>query len=320
MTSDVITIRDAGGSSASILPGLGFNCFSFKPIVDGKAVETIWAEPGFNATSPPDLSGIPILFPFGGRIGSGGFTFQGRDYTTPSATNQAGDAWHGFVLRRPWRVTEKTSDRVTGEFQASVDGPELLNEWPSDFKIAVTYTVAGSGLRASFVFSNPDDKPMPFYFATHPYFQLSLGGGKPEEARVTIPASTYWELQNSEPSGRLLPVDDRNDLRSGPALAGRNMNDVYSGLAYADGAFRCAVHDPSAGRTLTQTTPDDFNCCVVYTHREREAIAIEPYIGVPDSFRLEASGLATGMKALDPGAEYRTEIVIRLEASGTGTR
>src|SRR5436305_1076164 len=106
MTSKSVTIRDsATGSSASILPELGFNCFSFKPVIGGRPIETLWAEQGFGSDSPPDLSGIPILFPFGGRIGGGSFEFGGKAYSAPSAALHGSDAWHGFVLRRPWRVT-----------------------------------------------------------------------------------------------------------------------------------------------------------------------------------------------------------------------
>jgi aldose 1-epimerase len=314
MTPDVITIKDAeSGATASILTVSGFNCFSFKPVISGEPVEVLWAQPEFGPESMPDLSGIPILFPFGGRMTGGAFTFDGIDYQTPSAPAHGPNSMHGFVLRRPWRVTERAGNRVVGEFQASVDGPELLEQWPADFTISVAYEVTGQELRAEFTMSNPDLKRLPFIFATHPYFQLSLGGGQPEAARLTVPASTYWALKDLIPDGERLPVDERNDLRDGPALAGRKLNDIYSGLEYENGEFRCEVLDPISGRKTTQITSDDFNCCVVYTHFEREAIAIESYIGVPDAFRLEEAGVSTRMKILEPGEEYRTTIVIRLD-------
>lgn len=310
----MITIRDAAsGSTASLLPERGFNCFSFQPVLNGQPIETLWAEPDFGPESPPDLSGIPILFPFGGRMTGGAFEFEGKRYETPSAKDDRPDAWHGFVMRRPWRVTEQADDRVTADFQASVDGPALLDEWPADFKIAVTYQVAGPELRAEFVVSNPDRKRLPFVLATHPYFQLSLGGAKPETSEVTIPANAYWELVDGMISGRKLPVDERNDLRQGPPLDGRKMNDVYGDLRMTNGQFVCSVHDPIANRTVSQTATDGADCCIVYTHQPREAIAIEPYIGMPDSFRLGAMEIETGMKVLAPDEVYRTTIVIRLD-------
>lgn len=311
--SDAIIIRDAeSGSTASILPVSGFNCYSFKPVIDGRVVSVLWAQSDFGPDSPPDLSGIPILFPFGGRMTGGAFTFDGKRYETPSASFHGPNAMHGFVLQRPWRIIEQSESRVTGAFQASVDDPSLLPQWPADYLITVSYEVAGQELRSEITIVNPDKTRLPIIFATHPYFQLSLGG-KPEESQIMVPASSYWELENFMPTGRRLPVDERNDLRSGPALDGRKLNDIYSGIEPVYGQVRCSVFDPISIRRISQITPDDFNCCVVYTHFEREAIAIEPYIGVPDGFRLEEAGISTGMKILEPGEVYATTIVIRLD-------
>src|SRR4051794_11113084 len=120
MTANVITIRDAAsGSTASILVSPGFNCFSFKPVIDGEAIETLWAEPGFGPASAPDLSGIPILFPFGGRMTGGAFTFDGERYETKGAAFHGANAMHGYVMGRPWRVVDQSEGRVVGEFQAS---------------------------------------------------------------------------------------------------------------------------------------------------------------------------------------------------------
>ncbi len=314
MRANAITIRDAkSASTASILPDPGFNCFSFKPVIKGIPIEALWAESGFGPESEPDLSGIPILFPFGSLMTGSEFTFEGAGYKTPGAMIHGVDAMHGYVLSRPWRIVEQSEDRVAGEFQASIDDPTLLAQWPADFKIPVAYEVAGSELRADVTITNPDAKRLPFIFATHPYFALSLGGGKPEDARVTIPASTYWVLTDSGPNGEERPVDEHNDLRAGPALAGRNLNDIYAQLVYNNGGFVCEVLDPVSGRKTTQTTAGDFNCCVVYTHAVREAIAIEPYIGMPDAFKMEAAGISSGMKILEPGGEFKTQILIRVD-------
>jgi aldose 1-epimerase len=310
----MITIRDqATGSTASLLPECGFNCFSFRPVIDGQPIEVFWAEPGFGPESPPDLSGIPILFPWGGRMTGGTFSFDGKTYCAKSAMGDRPDAWHGFVMRRPWRVVDEDDDHATAEFQASIDDPSLLDEWPADFKISVTYRVAGPELRAEFTVSNPSERRLPFVLATHPYFQLSLGGAKPEAARVTIPASAHWELNDGAMSGRKLPVNERNDLRDGPALDDRKMNDIYADLQMSGGAFTCSVRDPIANRTVSQISSDKTECCIVYTHREREAIAIEPYLGLPDVFHLAEIGAASGPRVLEPGETHRTTITIRLD-------
>ena len=70
MPVEAITIQDsATGTTASIAPQLGFNCFSFRPVVAQRPIEVLWHDPQFReGTTRPSRSGIPILFPFAGRI------------------------------------------------------------------------------------------------------------------------------------------------------------------------------------------------------------------------------------------------------------
>ena len=68
--SSAITIQDAeSGAVAQIQPVAGFNCFSFQAPVHDRPVEAFWFEPEFaNGLGRPSRSGMPVLFPFGGRI------------------------------------------------------------------------------------------------------------------------------------------------------------------------------------------------------------------------------------------------------------
>ena len=78
----VITIRDhLSGSTARILPNLGFNCFEFRASVNGNTVDVLDSVPHFESgNQPPSSSGIPILFPFPNRIRAGKFSWNGQDY------------------------------------------------------------------------------------------------------------------------------------------------------------------------------------------------------------------------------------------------
>ena len=144
-----IVLHDAQtGSSAHILPELGFNCFAFRAGVGGSFVDVLDAEPGFAAGDKrASGSGIPILFPFPNRIRGGAFSWNGREYHLPAGDGR-GNAIHGLVLDRPWRVTMADDSMAIGEFQLSVDAPERMPLWPVDFLIEVGYTLRGSMLRA----------------------------------------------------------------------------------------------------------------------------------------------------------------------------
>src|SRR5262245_33777389 len=226
-----ITIADPdSGSTATILPELGFNCFSFRPVVAGNAHELLRSEPEFGPGHRPSRSGIPLLFPFPGRIRAGRFAWQGRDYTISGAQTNNGNAIHGFVMTRPWRVLEQLPSRAVGTFQASIDDPSLLEQWPADFRITVAYEVRDATLFSTVEIENPDDTELPFGFGTHPYFRLPIGGASVDDCLVRVPAATMLEQQDQLPTGRTLPVDAARDLRAGARYGDLTLDDVLRDL------------------------------------------------------------------------------------------
>jgi aldose 1-epimerase len=307
MASNVVEITDGDrGSSARILVSLGFNCFSWRPVLEDGRREMLWAEAGFDAGDKrPSSGGTPLLFPFPGRIGGAELSFDGREYRL-EPWDAFGNAIHGFVYNRPWRVVEQGGARVVGEFHASVDDSSILERWPADFRIRVAYEIRGRELVSQIRYENSGDGPLPCGFGTHAYFRLPLtAGGDVNESVVTVPVHQFWELDRMLPTGRLLPLGADQPLVGGLSLDEHQFDTVFSGLrADADGRVRTGLTDPSNGRTLTQTFDAAFTQCVVYTPGHRQAICIEPYTCVPDAIRLAAEGHETGLQVLGPG-EYR---------------
>lgn len=316
MASATIEIlHSASGSRARICPERGFNCYSFQPVVDGQPQEVLWAADDFlTGSGRPSASGIPLLFPFAGRIGRQQFTYRGRDYRLAS-DDRRGNAIHGFVLDRPWQVTGTAAGRVTARFHAGELAPSILEQWPNDFVIEATYQVQGATLASRFVFENPGPGPLPCWFGTHPYFRLPLGPrGEAERCLVTVPAAERWELVEMLPSGRRLMVGDRFDLRSGLPFAQTELDDVYTSVTAVEGRVTCAITDAAAGRRLLLIFDDLGREVVVYNPPHRQSICLEPYTAVPDAFRLGAEGQATGLWELAPGERRELAIEMRLEA------
>jgi aldose 1-epimerase len=312
---EVITLADrATGGRARILPALGFNCYSFEAAIDGQPVELLWAAPQFaTGTQKPSRGGIPILFPFAGRIRGTEFQFQHEHYRLP-AGDDFGNAIHGFVLSRAWRVVEQRQDLVTGEFLASRDDPALLRHWPADFRIRVTYQLARNELRCQVEADNPDNRPLPFWFGTHPYFRLPLvAGSQANQCRIRVPAAAYWELENLLPTGRRLPVKGHRDLRGGANFENLVLDDILTDLEHPSGECKAMLDDPAARRRLTVAFGQEFQACVVFTPPHREAVCIEPYTSVSDAFALEARGIKTGMRVLAPGECFRARIAMTIE-------
>jgi aldose 1-epimerase len=272
----------------------------------------LWADEGFEAGDKrPSGSGIPLLFPFPGRIGGAAFHFAGREYRLDPA-DAFGNAIHGFAFNRPWRVVENEGARVVGEFQASVDDSSILERWPADFRIRVAYELRGRALLSDIEYENTGHGLLPCGFGTHAYFRLPLSdGGSVAYTFVTVPVSQFWEVEQMIPTGRLHPIAMDQQLAEGLRLDDHQFDTCFTGIrADRDGLVRTRLTDPATGRRVTQTFGKAFTQCVVYTPGHRQAICLEPYTCVPDAIRLTSEGHATGLQILQPGERFETTITI----------
>jgi aldose 1-epimerase len=316
MNKQLVELADPdSGARARVLVSQGFNCFSWQPMLDDGPREMLWAGAAFESGEQrPSGSGIPLLFPFPGRIGGAAFTFDGRDYHLESG-DAYGNAIHGFVFNRPWRVVEQSTARVVGEFQAAVDDATILEHWPADFRIRVSYEVRGRELLSDILYENSGNGPLPCGFATHAYFRLPLTeGGAASDTFVSVPVHKFWELDRMIPTGQMQSVSAEKQLAAGLRLADHQFDTAFTTMRPdADGLIRTKLTDPANGRTLTQTFDTSFTQCVVYTPPHREAICLEPYTCVPDAIRLTAEGHQTGLQILKPGESRQT--TIRLSVS-----
>lgn len=309
----LLTITDPhSGSTARIAPELGFNCFEFRAMVDGHPIDVLDSLPGFEAGGVrPSSSGIPILFPFPNRIRSGKFVWRGKEHSLPITDTKLGNAIHGLCLDRPWRVIEQKDDLVTGQFQLSVDAPDRLSLWPTDFVIEVDYELIHNRLRANFRIVNPSESPLPWGLGTHPYFKLPLQNeSRIEHCLIEVPATQRWELIDCIPTGRLLDLDDSNDLREGEYITLVKLDDVYTTVECDGPQYECTILDEKAGLQIVQTCPPIFREQVVFTPPNRNAVCIEPYTCPTDAINLTQRGLDCGWRTLSPGSEFHTWIDI----------
>lgn len=310
MNAEVAVLKDtASGASAEILMNMGFNCFRFTAMPKGKPVEVLYAHPEFaGGQQRPSGSGIPILFPFPGRIPGTIFEWEGKRYELEPG-DAFGNAIHGFVYTRPWRVLEQSENRVVGQFHAWRDDPSLKSRWPADFRITAAYTLHGSALVQHFLLENPGDTPLPFGFGTHPYFRLPLGGAQANDCVVKLPVTAQWELVEMLPTGRRLELSNAAAFQAGQRFGDLKFDDVFTGLVpCSDHQIVASIEDPSSQVQMQiRFSAHEFRECVVYTPPHREAICIEPLTCAPSAVTLAARGIDTGWRILPPGG--------RLEAS-----
>lgn len=314
MNQETITISEAAtGARAKILPGRGFNCFSFAAPTTAAPLEVLWSVPDFaEGGGRPSGSGIPLMFPFAGRIRGVTFDFEGKSYSL-QAGDGLGNAIHGFVIDRPWRITARGTDRVTGQFQASVDAPTLLKSWPADFRITAEYQLSGGKLVSVYTIENPDTKPLPFGFGTHPYFRVPLGGTSAADCRVTVPIGSNWDLEGLLPTGAKTTPPLVGELSRGMPMSAMNLDHVFGDVKFDNHRATATVYDPLGKHTLKMTFDDQFTACVVYNPPHREAVCIEPYTTIPDAFTLAARRIEPHLVVLPPAKSFRTRIEISLD-------
>ena len=240
--------------------------------------------PGFEAGDKrPSSSGIPLLFPFPGRIGGATFQFEGRDYRLEPG-DAFGNAIHGFVFDRPWRVIEHEERpcrrRVSGVGRRRVDSRALAGRFSHSRFVRSPRPRA----RQRHPVREHGHAPLPCGFGTHAYFRLPLveGSASCRYGRHSSRASILGTRANDSDRSGLRRFRTNTRWPAVCALHDHQFDTVFTDLRPdADGLIRTRLRDPSSGRTLTQTFDTSFTQCVVYTPPHREAICIEPYTCVP---------------------------------------
>jgi len=312
MASNVIQIVDASsGATAHVLVSFGFNCFQFQARPEDRPIDVLWSEDGFESGNlRPSGSGIPLLFPYPGRLKGKTLDWKGRGYDQETDDGR-GNAIHGLVHTRPWRVVNQRADKVVGQFQASRDDPLLLQMWPADFRITVGYQVQGNSLLSDIVVENPCEQELPFGLGTHPYFRVPLGAEQADRCVVTVPVSKSWELIDLVPTGAQKALD-ATELPTGMSFGKMELDHIFTGLTHVEGIAAASIHDPDSGRTMTMKFDNSFRQCVVYNPPHRQAVCIEPYTCVPDAVRLAKEDVTSGLRVLGPGESWRGQINIQI--------
>ncbi len=311
MASDVVSIKHREtGATAEILVSLGFNCYSWKMPIEGESEpmrELLWADPNYSSGEcGPAESGIPLLFPFPGRIAKGEFIFEGKEYKLPVEAD--GNALHGYAFKNAWRVVDQQEDQVTAEFQPSIDAPHVLDLWTGDYLLKATYKIEADKLLFDFEAENIGDQNLPFGFGTHAYFRLPMAEGSDGENTLAhAPINGVWETEGLIPTGDCTAIDNSYPLAGGTAIDGAEYDTPFRLTPGENEEIVTTLTDESSGRQFVQTFDRSMVSCVVYLPPHREAICLEPYTCVPDPFNLEGKGIDAGMRILPPGESYKTK-------------
>jgi aldose 1-epimerase len=312
--AEIVTITSpATGDRARILVSQGFNCFDYQANVSGRRVDVLWSLPGFESGQErASSSGIPLLFPFPGRIAGTSFVWRGKTYELEPG-DKFGNAIHGFVHTRPWRVVARQDDTVTAEFVASAVDPTLARRWPSGFRATATYSIGAGVLVGEFQFENIGSEALPCGFGAHPYFRVPLANAsQANDCIVRLPVTKRWELADMLPTGRVLDWPQASEYAAGVPFGKLHHDDAFTGLNFAGDQCSASITDPSGPR-MTIAWDRTFRECIVYTPPHREAICIEPYTCMAGAIALAERGIDGGLRVLEPGESFSGKVTMRVQ-------
>jgi aldose 1-epimerase len=303
---------EAQSERAVIVPAAGCQCLGYRvggiEVIAGPANPEAWRE-------HPHRGGIPILFPWPGRIADAQFTFKGREYRMAVNEPARGHAIHGFACERAFRVTRRGPYFVNAVLD-SADNLDLSSTWPWPFVLEIDYEV-GNGLRLRARISNTGESAMPFGFGAHPYFHAPLSPAAKREAMlVQLDADARWPLDaRLIPTGVAEPLQGKYDLRAPRRLGQDTYDDAFRMAPALDAsAPRARLIDPSQKVAIEIRADPAFGDFVVYAPPDNPVVALEPYTCAPDAFNLGARGIAAGARELAPGETFEAGFEIRVSA------
>ena len=301
---------EAQSERAVIVPEAGCQCLSYCAgaieVIAGPANPDAWRE-------HPHRGGIPILFPWPGRVADARFTFEEREYRMPVNEPARGHSIHGFACERGFRVTRRGPYFVTAILD-STDYSDLSSIWPWPFTLEIDYEV-GNGLRLKARVTNTGKSVMPFGFGAHPYFHAPLERkGSRDAMLIQLDADARWLLDpRLIPTGDTEPLAGKYDLRAARALGTETYDDVFRMAPVStDDQPRARLIDPSMKVALEVRADEAFGDFVVYAPPDNAVVALEPYTCAPDAFNLAARGIAAGMRELAPGETFEAGFEIRV--------
>ncbi len=324
-SSPVYTLRHQHQAEIEIWPGHGFNCLTWKILHRGSWHHLLDADPSWEANPVPTRSGIPILFPFPNRIAGGRLSFHDRHYSLPLNDSTKKNAIHGWAPRFGWQVldqgTNAESAWLTADFLLSRDAPDCLQLWPGDAHLTGTYQLRENGVQLELMVDNRGNSPCPFGLGFHPYFRFPNQETSIDHCRLLAPAQSLWELADSIPTGRVLPVPEALDFNQPRPLSGLELDTLYTDLGTIEPARNGLYHRARLTHTQDPGSLDiwasaQFRESVLFIPAHRRSVCFEPYTCATNAAQLQDQGLNAGWNELRSQETWQARLFFHWNPAG----
>lgn len=225
-----------------------------------------------------------VLFPFVNRINNGNYSFHGKKYQLKCNEKGRNNAIHGLIFDKHFQLADSQSLNEENSIVLRYTEDELQEGFPFLYSIDLVYTLKNSGIELSIKAENRSSESFPFTMGWHPYFVV-----KNENDCVLEFDSLKQVLFNQD----LITIGMAKSIAPKPfPLKNPFLDD-------------CFVLNDKKVRFKTPTYHIQFNSSnhskylQLYKPQGEERIAIEPMMGISDSFNNKK-----GVKILQPNETF----------------
>lgn len=251
--------------------------------------------------------GAPLI-PWPNRLGDGRYSWDGQDYQLALTEPPTGNAIHGLLRWRPWRVLERDSSQVR---VAANLFP--MQGWPFPLQAEIEYCLDAGGLTVRTRVMNAGEAPAPVAVGQHPY--LSPGTGLIDECTLQLEAETriVTDDERQLPVGREPVAGSDYDFRRPRQIGEQTVDYPFTDLTRDESGRAWVRLTGSDGATVELWVDRAYPIVELYTgdqlspDRRRRGLGTEPMSAPPNALQ---SG--EGVVRVEPGEAWEGEWGVRL--------
>lgn len=276
-TSTAVIVEVGGGLRSYDVDGV--------PVIDGYA-EHEMASAGRGQ----------VLLPWPNRVDGGRWRWQDEDQQLAITDVKKNNANHGLVRWAGWQLTREDEATAVARY---VVHPQT--GYPFRLAAELRYRLSDDGLTVTAHVENRGNSAAPVGLGFHPF--LSTGSKPVDDAQLTVPASTYVEVDERGLPRERRPVEGSDyDFRAARRVGAQVLDTPYTDLQRVDGRAEVVLETEDGRRTLW--CDEAFGYLQVFTGdtvpqvgRRRFGVAVEPM-----TCPANALNSGEGLVVLAPGA------------------
>ncbi len=285
------------GEYVSVLPQFGGNVNGLVLLKNNKLYSVLAGN-----NSKKEFEGFGIyngakLFPFPNRIKDGVYIFEGKEYQLQLNYTAEGNAAHGLVYNKRFRVLSKLEGKHFAEVNLIYNYKGMNEGYPFPFELVLTFTlIKDRGFICKTVARNKGGTPMPFGDGWHPFLSFRK---KIDNLFLKFDSDKKIITDDSMiPTGKKIKYDEFSLLKQ---IGKKEFDDCFL-LKTNNGKHETVLYDEAADTKIIlcqETGKGKYNYLHVYTPPGRKSIAVEPVTSNINAFNNKE-----GLNILQPQEKF----------------